>query len=278
MQSSAYPEFRVSVIAVVLFQVTALFARSMLDIQLRRRGIDAAVAKDLSYLVVPPILLVLMFPYLRRWRESLGRLFSLRLLTLRLVAVSVALGLTLRLTYWACLTFLIGIGVIRSDDPNAIVGPLVGFDCPPLRILALGVLVMAVMVPIIEETVHRGFILGGLLSYGTRFAIAGSAVLFALMHESGTYAMAFLAGLVLAMQALNHRVLWGPAIAHATYNCLSVIDWRCLSLIWNPQTTDPLLTALKWVSLPIVIGGIFLILRLISPEAAGVRTKAPQPG
>ena len=65
-QPIARPVFQVSIVAIMLFQVAALFTRSRLELSLVAGGVQEAVAKDLSYLVVPPILLVLMFPYLKR--------------------------------------------------------------------------------------------------------------------------------------------------------------------------------------------------------------------
>lgn len=79
------PVFGVSVIAIMIFQVAALFARSMLELSLMDDGYSRAIAEDLSYLVVPPILLVLMFPYLKRCKDPLLSLFRRADLTLRLV-------------------------------------------------------------------------------------------------------------------------------------------------------------------------------------------------
>lgn len=278
MQQAARPVFHVSIIAIVLFQVAALFARSMLDLSLQRSGMHSDVSNDLSYLVVPPILLILMFPYLRRCKDSLRRLFAIHLLTLRIVVCSVALGLTLRLMWWASTTFLIGIGVFSTDDANAIVGPIVAFECPPLPVLALSLSIMAVVVPITEEIVHRGFILHGLLPYGGKAAIVGSAGLFALMHVVDSYAATFIAGLVFAIQALNYRALWGPVIAHATYNAAAVIDWDCFRIVWNPPESDLSLACLTWASIPLMLIGTSAMFLLAGEKAAGAISDLPRPG
>jgi membrane protease YdiL (CAAX protease family) len=243
----------------------------MLDLSLRARGMDPDVANDLSYLVVPPILLVLMFPYIKTCRDSLRKVFSLAGLTVRVIVLSIALGLVMRLTYWASLTLLIGTGVIRNEDPNAIVGPIVGFDCPPIPVLLLSLAIMAVAVPVTEEVMHRGFFLYGLLPRGRILAIIASAVFFALMHESSTYLSAFIVGLVLAVQVLNYRALWGPIIAHATYNAAATIDWDCFRLIWNPPMGDPAIIKLAWVSLPIIFAGATVSLLIVREKAAGAR-------
>ena len=218
---------------------------------LGRSGVDPAVAKDLSYLVVPPILLILMLPYLRRCRDALGELFDLHRLTLRVVMGSIALGLVMRLMWWASTTFLIGIGVLRSDDPDAIVGPIIGWECPALPIMALSILVMGAVAPATEEIVHRGFMLHGMLRYDRRVAIAASAAAFAVMHTIDSYAATFIAGLVFARQALNDRALWGPIVAHSTYNAATVFDWDCFRIVWNPERSDPVLGTMTWAPVPV---------------------------
>jgi membrane protease YdiL (CAAX protease family) len=270
MQGTPHPTFPVSVIAIILFQVAALFARSMLDLSLGARGMDPAVANDLSYLIVPPILLVLMFPYLRMCKNSLRELFAPSRLTARVVVLSIMLGLVLRLTYWASLTLLIGTGLITNDDPNAITGPILGFKCPTLLVLLLSLGVMSCLIPLIEEVINRGYILHALLQKGTVVAIVVSATAFAAMHEPGTYIVAFLIGLILAIQTLNYRALWGPIVTHATFNALAIIDWDCFRIVWNPPANDPVFTNVVWASLPITIAGVIVSLLLVNKKAVGV--------
>ena len=268
MQQTVRPVFTVSIAAIVLFQVAALFARSMLDLALRRRGMDSDVAKDLSYLAVPPILLVLMLPYLRRCRHAVGQLFAPRRLTLRVVACSVALGLSLRVMWWASVTLLIGIGIIRSDDPNATVGPIIGWDCPPVRELAFSLFVMSALIPPVEEVVHRGFILHALLPRGTVRAIALSTAVFAVTHEP-PYIWPAIAGLFIAVQAIRLRALWGPVITHATFNAAAVIDWDCLRITWNPGYAETLPLALGSTALVVMIAAITMACLLVREETAG---------
>ena len=253
MHTSTSPVFRVSVTVVVLFQVAALFARSLLDLSLQGTGMDRAIANDLSFLVVPPILLVLMFPYVRRCRDSLRELFSPQRLTPAVVVCSVVLGLTLRLMWWASTTFLVGIGLVHSDDPNAVAGPFVGFDCPPLSELALSLFVMSGLIPLFEEVVHRGYVLHALLPRGKVAAVIISAIIFGLMHRF-PYGTAFVVGVLLAVQTLNYRALWGPIIAHATYNAAAIFDWDCFRIIWNPTSPDPIMESLTWLSVPVAAG------------------------
>src|SRR5690606_18206007 len=174
----ARPAFAVSVAAVVLFQVAALVARSSLELLLLRRGYAAPHAADLSFLVVLPVLLLFMSPWARRCAAPLCGLLRLRDLTWRTVALGVALGLDLRLLRWAAL----GWSLPAAGGDGASIGPLVGFACPPAGELLLATLVTVGLVPVVEETIHRGVILHALLARGRTLAIAVSTLVFALLH------------------------------------------------------------------------------------------------
>ena len=268
-QPIARPVFQVSVVAIMLFQVAALFARSRLELSLVEQGTREAVAKDLSYLVVPPILLVLMFPYLKRCKTQLLSLFRLSALTWRLVWLSLALGLTLRVLRWSILTLLIRAEMVGNKDPNAPIGPLIDFACPAPPLLLLSLAVSALAIPIIEEAINRGFILHTLLEKGAALSIGMSALLFALMHPPSSYIHAFIIGALLGIQALNYGTLWGPAIAHAAYNAAAVFDWECLRIVWNPPASDPQLVKLSAIAAPVAVLGVCLVLFIVTRNSAG---------
>ena len=94
------PLLKASILAILLFQACALFARSFTVIKLQDGGMPNLFAKDLSWLLVPIILGVLMLPILRENWSVLKVQFQFRQLTTRLVIVSVGLGLILRLARW----------------------------------------------------------------------------------------------------------------------------------------------------------------------------------
>jgi membrane protease YdiL (CAAX protease family) len=267
--SISRPVFQVSIVAIMLFQLAALFARSRLELSLVADGMSRAVAKDLSYLVVPPILLVLMFPYLKRCKAELLRLFRRSALTWRLVLLSLVLGLTLRLVHWTASTVLIRVGILANGDPNAIIGPLLGFDCPSPPILMLSLGVIAFLIPIIEETVNRGFILHALLPRDVVFSVGLSAALFAIMHPPGSYLIVFLFGVLVAIQTLNSGTLWGAVVAHATFNAAVVFDSECFRIIWNPPTSDPTLGILALIAAPVAVLGIGLAVYIVTRKTAG---------
>jgi membrane protease YdiL (CAAX protease family) len=265
------PVFRISILAIMLFQVCALFARSALELFLVDDGSDRAVANDLSYLVVPPILAALLYPYLREHRHALASLLRPCRLTLRLCCLSILLGFSMRVTYWAILTVLIWLGLIRNDDPGAIVGPVLGFACPPFLVLALSFFVVALLVPIVEEVINRGFLLHALLPKGTLVSVGVSACLFAVAHRTDTYLVALVAGLFLGVQALNSRTLWAPLLAHAAYNASAIFHWDCFQIIWNPPPSDPGLAAVTRVAAPIAILGTLTCCFLVSKRAIEAR-------
>jgi membrane protease YdiL (CAAX protease family) len=265
------PVFRVSILAIMLFQLCALFARSALELSLVSTGSDRAVAGDLSYLIVPPILMALLYPYLRRHAHALASLFQPCRLTLRLCCFSLLLGVLMRVTYWAVLTVLMWLGLIKNDDPGAIVGPVLYFDCPPLPVLGLSFLVMALLVPVVEEVINRGFLLHALLPRGTVMSVGLSACLFAVVHRADTGVAAFVAGLFLGVQLLNARTLWAPLLAHAAYNASAIADWYCFQIIWNPPAEDPALAAVTRIAAPTAVMGILICCFLVSKKAIGAR-------
>jgi membrane protease YdiL (CAAX protease family) len=266
---TARPLFRVSIAAIMVFQVCALFSRSALDAALVRHGSDRAFAGDLSYLIVPPILVLLMYPYLEQHRHALTRLMWPRRLTLRLCGSALLLGVIMRTTYWAVLTVLMWTGVVRNEDPAAIAGPYLDFACPPPEVLALSLFVMAFLTPIAEEVINRGFLLHALLPRGTCFSIVASACLFAIMHRPDSYVVTLLIGIFLAVQMLNAGTLWAPILAHAAYNAAAILDWECLQIVWNPPEADPLLASAARIAAPVAISGILLSCFLVSGKAVG---------
>jgi membrane protease YdiL (CAAX protease family) len=265
------PVFRVSILAIMLFQLCALFARSALELSLVGKGSDRSVAGDLSYLIVPPILMALLYPYLRRHKHALASLFQPCRLTLRLCCFSLLLGVLMRVTYWAVLTVLMWLGLIKNDDPGAIVGPVLYFDCPPLLVLGLSFVVMALLVPVVEEVINRGFLLHALLPRGTVMSVSLSACLFAVVHRTDTGVAAFVAGLFLGVQLLNARTLWAPLLAHAAYNASATFQWDCFRIIWNPPAEDPALAAMTRIAAPTAVMGILICCFLVSKKAIGAR-------
>lgn len=71
----------------------------------------------------------------------------------------------------------------------------------------------ALFAPISEEILFRGFVLRSLRPHGKRFAIFGSAFLFAMFHGNLLQALyAFLAGLVLGYCAAEYSAVWSTVL------------------------------------------------------------------
>lgn len=227
----------VSLSALLLFQVCALFARAYVEFGLIRDGFDSTYASHLSYLAVPAVLAVLMQPMLQANREYLSSLFRREALSLQLIMISVAIALCARIAWWAQTFARAALGVLSSGDTAAPVGPVISFGCPPLEWLLLGLLAMAVLAPIVEEVVHRGLLLGALLGRGSRAAILVSAAVFAAYHPDSlaSIMIAFAMGIVLALQFTATRALWASVLTHASYNGIMQFDWRCVRIVWTPS-------------------------------------------
>ncbi len=216
---------RVSILVLLLFQVAALFGREFARRQLLDRGVDGDLAKDLSYLVLPVVLGVLMWPILREHRDHLRWIFRRSALSWRIVFSGLLAGLLLRAAWW--------LKTLLRIDPIPATAPVFRFDCPPPLTLVVATAVTVVVTPLIEEAVHRGLLTSGMLDRGKWFAVVVSSLLFAAFHPLSGFVFVFFAGVVFALQYLRTGAAWLSLVTHATYNGLLILDWRCLSTQWG---------------------------------------------
>lgn len=270
------PTVRASAAVIMLFTVCAYFARSWLQIYLTDSGYASSIAADLSFFVVLPITGVLMWPIMRENVAAMRHWFRRPPSWLSLIAYSVLLGVILRVIRWSGRTAGLAFGWLYNGDYPTVAVAQFWFSCPPLLTLALAILVRAVLTPILEEFIHRGFIFHALLPRGNAIAIVISAILFGVTHNPQTIVTAFLIGLVLAVMTLNLGTLWGPIIVHATYNLASILDWDCLHPYWNPVATTPRLVAIGLVALLTMLIGIASVMWIVSTKKAGTQI-TPRP-
>lgn len=269
---TALHTIRAPIVAILIIQTAALVARSYLELQLQAGGFEATFAQDLSYLVVPPMLAVLMFPILREHKDYLASLFQREHLGMRLILAAIAVGLCMRIAWWCQLAFRISIGLTQNPDPAATIGPSFEFACAPLPGILLGTLVMTILVPIVEEVTSRGLILSSLAHHGRGVAIVISAMFFAAFHPPASYPVIFIAGMIFGLQFWNSNTLWFSLLTHATYNSLVQLDWRCVAGQWNPSASDlPL-----YVPATISFIGLVLSLSTIVYLVRTIRAEAPQ--
>jgi membrane protease YdiL (CAAX protease family) len=225
---------QVPVLVVLLFVLAALLIRSRVESLLVLDGVSRGVAADLSYLVVPVCLAALLWPLLRHRPHLLKRLFRCDAVNLRTCAYAIIVGALLRLVYWAELVAGVSIGTYSDVDAPMMLRPVFSFACPELPVLLLGFFVMSLVVPLVEEFVHRGLIQSSLARRGPLLAIGMSSLLFAAFHRPASWGYVLFAGLVFGALFWKTRTIWLPAIAHATTNGAAQIDWGCLRGRWNP--------------------------------------------
>ena len=177
------------------------------------------------HLLAVGIAAVLWFTGLRKTVSPLRALG----LVLPNIPMNVAVGLAL-----AALGFSIGatflyafvvdqLGVEALQPPQ--VEPEVIF--PGIGIL-LTLQALAIVTPITEEALFRGFVLPGLLNHmGTGPAIVATALVFSALHlEPGTMVPIFLTGLVLGWLRVKTGSLWPCIAAHAGQNVLALMAVR----------------------------------------------------
>jgi len=251
----------------LLATIGALALRSWVQRLLVADGMDVVTAGNLSYLVVPPILAVMLYPVWKR--EGHAVMHSLRPSALgwQLVLTAVVLGIALRFASWGHLIAQAGFGSLSAAQPDDAV--LIGFNCPSAQFVALHLLVMVCLIPVIEEIIYRSCIFRWMLPYGAFFAMVVSALLFAAMHQTEGMFMAFLFGLYAARFYLNSGAIWGPLIAHCVYNGLIIVDWYCLDVIWTPSTIDNVTRAVGALGLSLALVSLTLGALLVSRRVTG---------
>ena len=266
-----------ALVLVLLALACALFVRALLETRLHAHGWDKNYAGDIAYLVVPPILALLLCPLLRDNASWLRCFLALRRVSLSGLAVAIALGLLIRVTWWAQLIASVSFGMAADPKPGAPAEFHLQFECPPPAIFATGLLVTAMLVPIVEETLHRGIVQSSLSNLGNSFAIVASAAIFAAFHGQGSYAFIFIVGLALGIQFQRTQTLWTGIATHATYNGLIQFDWRCLQSTWNPPPGDIPLYVPGFAALGAMLGSVtaaaFVLARCAPghPERTGTK-------
>lgn len=249
-----------TVIAIILVLVFALFVRAYIQLELRALDFEAGYAKDLSYLLASPILALLLLPLIRGHKKYWSRILDRRRLTVRLVLSAVALGVTMRIIWWSQLIARVSFGLTRNHDPTTVIGPEFSFACPQPPVIGLGLVVMALLVPVVEEFLDRGVFQSAFVHKGRPTAILVSAVIFTALHTPASYAFVFVMGVVFGLQFWNSQTLWASMITHGTYNGLIQFDWRCLRGTWNPTAEQ----------LPVIVPGSIAITVLIAATACAL--------
>ena len=231
--NSAAPRLK-HVITVLLTLTLALFARAWLQLLLQDSGIERRVASDIAFLIVPPVLLLLL-PVLREDRSLLANLFCRRDLSLKIVVGAVAIGLLIRTAWWAQLIARVSFGWQQNQSPQVFQGPAISLQCPEPQLLLLGIFTTVVLIPVIEETAHRGYVQAYLHSRGPVVSVLAASAIFMVFHLYEGWLFAFAGGLVLGALYWVTGSLWASVICHAVVNLTPQLVWRCLNPSWNPD-------------------------------------------
>jgi membrane protease YdiL (CAAX protease family) len=249
---------RKHVILILLAMTLALFLRAWLQSQLQGNGWERRVASDLSYLVVPPILAIFLYPVLLHDRSLLACQFRRQDLALRVVVSAVLIALLFRAAWWGQLVARVSFGWQQARSSVSLHGPSISLNCPEPELLLLGVIVTSVFIPVVEEITNRGYVQAYFHPRGPVFSILIASLVFMTFHLYQGWLFALAGGLVLGSVYWFTRSLWAPIICHSVINLTPQFTWRCLNPAWNP---DPL-------SLPLWTPGIAGILAFVISAAA----------
>ena len=263
---------RFLIVAILIFQTFALFAQAFLQGRLQEGGLDQLSARDLSYLIVPPLLAALMFTILKANKEFLLRKLNPRTVTVRIVLSAITIGVLARIAWWSQLFLRLSLGVTQNSDPAAAEGPIVTFACPAPGPMLLALLVWVCLIPVTEEIINRGLIQSWLMPRGRVYAVTVSAVIFAVFHPLAAFPLTFVFGIVLGIQFANTKTLWAVIITHATFDLLVLLDWRCLYTVWNPPASDLPMVGIAAASLPSLLIASAAIAFLLTQKNSGAQT------
>jgi membrane protease YdiL (CAAX protease family) len=242
---------RIHVVATLLATVATLVARAWLQIQLVADGMPRLQASDLSYIATFPIFVFLVLPLVRTDRQFVAQQFRATGISLQAFLAAIVIGLLFRVAWWSQLVARISFGLISGDGGITNAGVSFSYQCPSISIIGLGILVSAVLIPVIEEVVHRGYVQSFLTSRGPVVAIVLSSIIFTSFHRFEDWGFAFAAGTILGTMYWLSGSLWAPVITHAVINFTPQLTWRCMSLKWNPSADSLPLTGPGMVSLTV---------------------------
>lgn len=140
--------------------------------------------------------------------------------------------------------------------------------------LVINLIAGVIVVPITEEIIFRGFVLGRLREkYGVIHAIIVSSLIFAVFHLDKSFIGSFAHGVIFAILAVRFSSLYAPMLVHGLYNAaVSVLQTRfgIFMSVEKPRISSASYWSAELVCL--VIGVVFLgvyLLFLIRLRATG---------
>ena len=223
------PTAKTSIAVIMLFQVSALFVREFIRLKLVQAGTPPRIAQDQSAWIGFGVLVILMWPYWQRHRSFLVTGFLRPKTWVGLALPSVVIGICMHIAGWGVAFFAASLPSNRISGAWVAIESGLQWQCADAGLVALGIVTMAFATPVLEEAINRGYILGALIKQNSRYPVLISASLFAVLHRPDGMLTAFMFGIVVAIQMMHCRTLWGPIIAHSTFNILVVFDVNCFN-------------------------------------------------
>ncbi|QYN60942.1 CPBP family intramembrane metalloprotease [Bifidobacterium asteroides] len=133
----------------------------------------------------------------------------------------------------------------------------------------------AILVPVVEEFLLRGVVMGRLRPYGRTFAIVTSSFIFACLHGDITQSLfTFLLGLVLGFIAMKYSIIWSMALH--IFNNLVLAD----AMMWLTQKV-PARTGMminQGMVLLGLVGGLVVLWLIRGQLADRLRANRSRPG
>lgn len=258
------------VVAFLLASVAALFARAWLQIELTNAGYDARLANELAYFVVPPILLLLLFPVLLKDRAFLRAQFRREDLSMRVVMIAIALGVLVRIAWHGHVVAGTAFG-FYAPGTVTVGPPAIAYDCPAARLILLSILVTSLLIPVIEEVLHRGYVQAWAGRFGAWIAVSISTIAFVLFHTRSGWDFVAFCGIVIGIGYWHTRSLWLPVIVHAVVNLLPQITLRCIHVNWPAPSTGaskPAVGIITTTTSLIALAGIIALLLALGRRRA----------
>ena len=150
-------------------------------------------------------------------------------------------------------SFLEMFGYERSETVGSVTTTVGGY--------VLEVLVLAVLVPILEEFAFRGIIFSVLKKYGVAFAVVSSSLIFGCMHlDLSSVVFATICGVVFALVYVITDNLWVSVAIHALNNFISVTT-NDIEIFFIEEVGALVNTVLMLV--PMILGIVALVLLIV---------------
>lgn len=131
----------------------------------------------------------------------------------------------------------------------------------------VSIITICIIAPLVEEIIFRGIFLRSFLNQHNVYkAILFSAFVFAIAHlDFHQIPSAFFYGCLLAWLYVMSRSLWPSILCHSLINSIAIVDYH---VFYNPQETgktDFLPISVFLLGIAMLIAGVILINRLLSP-------------